>query len=507
MKKLIYTLSMLLFVATATAQTVVDFIANSPDHTILAGLVGDAELADDLSAAGPFTVFAPTDAAFGNVPQETLDVLTADPTGALADVLLYHVVSGEALSTSLSDGDAIPTLLGPNVNVSINGMMVMINNATVTGPDNDSPTNGVVHVINEVLIPPTVVDIAIASPIHTTLVDAVAQAGLVETLSGEGPFTVFAPTDDAFAMLDQDVVDALFADPEGALADILLYHVVGAEALAGSLSDGDTFATALGPDINVTINGDGNVFINDAQVIATDIIASNGVVHVIDAVITPPTVVDIAIASPIHTTLVDAVEQAGLVETLSGEGPFTVFAPTDEAFGELDPDLVTDLFANPTGDLANILLYHVVGAQALSTSLNDGDAFETLLSPAEIVISVTGMDVAVNTTANVIQADILASNGVVHVIDEVLTPPVSVEEADLFEGTGIYPNPTTDKLNVALNDAEDTYLTVMDAAGRILIEDQISGPYVLDVNELGTGTYFLRLTKGNLTEMKQFIVK
>ena len=192
---------------------------------------------------------------------------------------------------------------------------------------------------------------------------------------------------------------------------------------------------------------------------------------------------------------------------MSGEGPFTVFAPTDEAFGELDPDLVTDLFANPTGDLANILLYHVVGAQALSTSLNDGDAFETLLSPAEIVISVTGMDVAVNTTANVIQADILASNGVVHVIDEVLTPPVSVEEADLFEGTGIYPNPTTDKLNVALNDAEDTYLTVMDAAGRILIEDQISGPYVLDVNELGTGTYFLRLTKGNLTEMKQFIVK
>ena len=150
-------------------------------------------------------------------------------------------------------------------------------------------SNGVVHVIDAVLLPSfTVVDVIVASPVHNTLEAAVIAAELADDLSGDGPFTVFAPTDDAFAALPEGTLDALLADPTGQLAQILLYHVVGAKAMSTDLSDGQMITTLEGTDVTVTIS-EGNVFINDAQVIVADIEADNGVVHVIDAVLTPST--------------------------------------------------------------------------------------------------------------------------------------------------------------------------------------------------------------------------
>ncbi len=133
----------------------------------------------------------------------------------------------------------------------------------------------------------TVVDIIVASPDHETLEAAVIAAELADDLSGDGPFTVFAPTDDAFAALPEGTLDALLEDPTGDLADILLYHVVSGKIMSTDLSDGQTATTLLGKDITVTINGEG-VFINDAKVTVADIDAVNGVVHVIDAVLLPP---------------------------------------------------------------------------------------------------------------------------------------------------------------------------------------------------------------------------
>ena len=133
----------------------------------------------------------------------------------------------------------------------------------------------------------TVVDIIVNSPDHTTLETAVVAAGLADDLSGDGPFTVFAPTDDAFAALPEGTLDALLEDPTGALADILLYHVVSGKAMSTDLSDGQMITTLLGKDVTVTINGEG-VFINDAKVTVADLVADNGVVHVIDAVLLPP---------------------------------------------------------------------------------------------------------------------------------------------------------------------------------------------------------------------------
>ncbi|MEN9347918.1 MAG: hypothetical protein RLZZ77_1429, partial [Bacteroidota bacterium] len=206
MKKLLTLITALALVIQIQAQTVVDVIVNSPDHTTLETAVVEAGLVGTLQGAGPFTVFAPTDAAFAALPAGLLDQLLADPAGDLTQILLYHVVAGEALSTSLSNGQIITTVQGQDVTVSITNGNVFINEAQVTVADVPA-SNGVVHVINAVLVPnlnplpATVVDIIANSPDHTTLEAAVGAAGLVSTLQGAGPFTVFAPTDAAFAAL------------------------------------------------------------------------------------------------------------------------------------------------------------------------------------------------------------------------------------------------------------------------------------------------------------------
>jgi len=292
MKKTLFSFILTVLSICSFAQnTVVDIIVNSTEHDTLEAAVIAAELADDLSGPGPFTVFAPTDEAFAALPSGTIETLLADPTGTLAQILLYHVVGGQALSTDLSDGQIIATLQGQTVEVTINAEGVFINDAQVIVAD-ITATNGVVHVIDAILLPPapqpttTVVDVIVNSDVHNTLETAVIAAGLVETLSGTGPFTVFAPTDAAFAALPAGTVETLLVDPTGALTQILLYHVVGAQALSTDLTNGQTVATLQGQTVTVTINADG-VFINNAQVTVADIVTDNGVIHVIDAVLLP----------------------------------------------------------------------------------------------------------------------------------------------------------------------------------------------------------------------------
>lgn len=277
----------------SNAQTVLDIVVNSPNHTTLETAVIAAGLDGALAGEGPFTVFAPTDAAFGAIDPAVISSLLEDPMGALTDVLLFHVVSGVASSDNISDGLAIGSLLGQNLTFTINDSGVYINDIKVSVA-NIKADNGIVHVIDEVLIPAamnkilegTVLDVVVNSPDHTQLESLVIAAGLDGALSSDGPFTVFAPTDAAFAALPAEVVNALVADPTGALANVLLYHVLSGVAESGSLSDGQRFATLQGTNVTVTINGDG-AFINNAKVTVADIHTDNGVVHVIDAVMVP----------------------------------------------------------------------------------------------------------------------------------------------------------------------------------------------------------------------------
>jgi len=275
-------------------SSVVDIIVNSPDHNTLETAVLAAGLETALSGAGPFTVFAPTDAAFAAVDPATLNALLADPQGALTTVLTYHALSGVAGSSVITDGLQLSTLEGSNVTFGVNANGVFINNAQITVTD-IAAANGIVHVIDAVLVPEaitrtpkpaTVVDIIVNSPDHNTLETAVLAAGLETALSGAGPFTVFAPTDAAFAAVDPATLNALLADPQGALTSVLTYHAMSGVAPASVITDGLKLGTLQGTNVDFSVNSNG-VFINNAQIIVTDIQAENGVVHVIDAVLIP----------------------------------------------------------------------------------------------------------------------------------------------------------------------------------------------------------------------------
>ena len=279
-----------------------------------------------------------------------------------------------------------------------------------------------------------IVDTAVGAGTFGTLVAAVQAAGLVETLKGEGPFTVFAPTEEAFAALPAGTIEALLADPAGDLTQILLYHVVPGKVMAADVSDGLEADTAQGGKVKFMV-ADGKVMINDANIVATDVVASNGVIHVIDKVILPPaaeeaaaeaapaagTIPEVATAAGNFNTLLAAVTAAGLAETLSGEGPFTVFAPTDEAFAALPAGTVEALLADPAGDLTQILLYHVVPGKVMAADVSDGLEADTAQG-GKVAFTVADGKVMIN-GANIVATDIEASNGVIHVIDAVILPP------------------------------------------------------------------------------------
>ncbi|NWG33343.1 MAG: fasciclin domain-containing protein [Chloroflexi bacterium] len=276
-----------------------------------------------------------------------------------------------------------------------------------------------------------IVDTAVADGRFQTLVAGVQAADLVDTLKGEGPFTVFAPTDDAFAKLPAGTLDELLK-PENkqALTDILLYHVVSGKVMAADVSGLTSAATVLGKDVAIKVDM-GNVYINDAQVVITDIETSNGVIHVIDTVLLPPaeeaaapgTIVDIAAADERFSTLVAAVTAAGLAETLAGEGPFTVFAPTNDAFAALPAGTLDSLLLPENKQtLTDILLYHVVSGKVMASDVVGLSAAPTVLGK-DITITIKDGKVFLNDTVQVIITDIEASNGVIHVIDAVLLPP------------------------------------------------------------------------------------
>ena len=182
--------------------------------------------------------------------------------------------------------------------------------------------------------------------VHDSLVAALSHAGLVSALQADGPFTVFAPTDDAFAAAGIDLSTFDTDEENATLSDILLYHVVSGSVAASDVTDGMSAEALNGDDISFTVS-DGSVMVNGATVTTADVMASNGIIHVIDMVLMPPAdladIPTVAQGTGIHTSLVAAVVQAELLTTLQGDGPFTVFAPTDDAFAAAGIDLALSL--------------------------------------------------------------------------------------------------------------------------------------------------------------------
>jgi transforming growth factor-beta-induced protein len=255
------------------------------------------------------------------------------------------------------------------------------------------------------------------------LVEALSKANLVSALNGEGNFTVFAPTNAAFNELFTQLGVSGIADLSAAtLTPILLYHVLGEEKKATMLTEGyyNTISPAQGNYSALKVGLTGGVKINkDASVVAADVDVKNGVIHAIDKVLLPPTVVDHALNNDSFSILVQAVVKAGLVETLNGAGPFTVFAPTNAAFEALFTALgVTGVSDLTVQQLTPILLYHVVSGNVRSNQLTAG-ALGTLNGDIDVTLTPSPK---INGTADIIATDVQAANGVIHVIDEVLIP-------------------------------------------------------------------------------------
>lgn len=407
-------------------KTIVDIAVEDGRFTTLVAALQAADLVETLQGEGPFTVFAPTDEAFAKLPAGTLeDLLKPENKQMLTDILLYHVVAGKVMASDVVNLTEAMTVLGKNVAIKVDGGKVYINDAEVIITDIEA-SNGVIHVIDTVILPPAevkamdIVDTAVADGRFTTLVAAVQAAGLVDTLKGEGPFTVFAPTDDAFAKLPAGTIDELLkSENKQQLTDILLYHVMAGKVMAESVTDGLIADSALGTSLFFKLDM-GNAYVNEAKILITDIVTTNGVIHVIDTVILPKDIVDAAVFNKFET-LAAALQAADLVETLKGEGPFTVFAPTEEAFMALpEGTLASLLLPENKQTLTNILLYHVIGGNVLAADVVKLESADTVLGQS-VTIKVENGKVFIN-ESEVVITDIKTTNGVIHVINVVLLP-------------------------------------------------------------------------------------
>ncbi|MEM8845581.1 MAG: fasciclin domain-containing protein, partial [Bacteroidota bacterium] len=423
----------------------------------------DNDLISALSGDGPFTVFAPNNDAFADLLRQLDgfdsldDFSTTELQNLLAVILQYHVIAGTAaFSDDLSDGQMLTTLQGSSLTVSTEGG-VFIQDATdvpaqVVGA-NVETTNGVVHVINKVLLPQAILDeladiilipitdLAIGNENLQNLVAALlaADGDLPTVLRGDGPFTVLAPTDEAFeTFLDGAALGDLDID---VLTNVLLNHVISGELLSTdleALGSGYSNTLATGPgDANLSIYfdaTDGVEFNGSIDVVTPNVRALNGIVHVVNEVIALPTVVTFATADPNFSTLVQALTDltpgtdfVSILSAQDGEGddPFTVFAPTDDAFDKL-------LAIPAEDDLVPILQHHVVaGTNVRSSDLTpDGDTMATTLEGDMITITLPGTgdniadvtDGAGNTGIGIDAVDVQAINGVIHVLDTVLIP-------------------------------------------------------------------------------------
>ena len=311
---------------------------------------------------------------------------------------------------------------------------LILSSALFVSCDNDDDDN------NEV-VNPNIVEFASSDANFSILVDAVVKAGLDDDLSSDGPLTVFAPTNAAFeAFLSAKGFASLDDVPADVLAAILTNHVVAGRGASTDLSNGyvpSISATSFGSNIptSLYINIDNGVTINGTSKVTTaDVEVSNGIIHVIDVVIDLPTVVTFAVSNPNFSSLVAALTASGntidFVSVLSGEGPFTVFAPTNDAFQALldsnaDWNSVNDI---PTAVLEEVLLYHVTDAgNVRSTDLSDGFTVPTLANES-FTIDLTANPPVINAfanTANIVATDVQASNGVIHVIDSVIIPDLN----------------------------------------------------------------------------------
>ncbi|GAA3589458.1 fasciclin domain-containing protein [Flavivirga amylovorans] len=421
-------------------ETIVELAEATPSLSNLVAALKRANLVNTLNGTEEFTVFAPTNNAFtAFLTANNFASLEDVPVDLLTQVLLNHVIAGEFASTALATGyiSTSATKAGTDLNLSMfvdTSSGVTLNGVSSVDTPNIDATNGIIHIVDAVIGLPNIVDHAVANPNLTSLVGALTTGGnttFTDLLSIPGDYTVFAPINDAFTA---------FTNPNtNDLNDILSNHVVaGVTAVSSGLTNSyvKTAATfgATTNNLSLYINTDDGVTLNGVSSVAIpDIIASNGVIHAVDAVIDIPTVVTFATADPTFATLVSALTTltpaTDFVATLStpngtDPAPFTVFAPTNDAFSAIT--------VPEESVLTQVLLHHVIGGMNVTSGdlNNPGDTPAPSLEGDNLTVTLpgTGNNIADLTDGSgvsdigIVVVDVQAGNGVIHVINKVAIP-------------------------------------------------------------------------------------
>ncbi|MDG2124778.1 MAG: fasciclin domain-containing protein, partial [Verrucomicrobiales bacterium] len=414
----------------AAEENVYETLKSKSKYSTLVAAIDAAELQDAVATLEDITVFAPNNRAFAAIPAEDLGALLEDKE-ALTQVLLYHVLGVRAESRDVESG-AVETLLeGESVQLRVKKYWggryrrINVNDARVVDADVGA-TNGVIHGINSVLEPgfeavPTLLELAAGDPNFSVLAGLVEQAGLAGVLAQDyRKLTVFAPTNEAFEAVPEEALAAVASDPRQ-LRKVLLNHLLFREVTSSDLESG-TIRSAARLPLEVVVS-DSGITIGGANAGPADIEASNGVLHVIDAVLlpaAPKSIVDVAQSREDLGTLVTALGVAGLVDTFDSTKrypAYTVFAPNNDAFGALPEGALDALVADPEA-LGGVLALHVVPGRLEAKRLRDGQKLRTL-SGDRLEVSVGDDGVKINGVA-VVEADLKAENGVIHVIGGVL---------------------------------------------------------------------------------------
>ena len=470
------------------SKNIVEVAQGNTELSTLVSAIQAAGLTSYLSGTGPFTVFAPTNAAFAKLDPETLNNIIGNPT-LLTALLQYHVVNGKVYSKDLSDGEVNTALSGQTILVDVNGNAVTLNgNTSVTDADIKA-SNGVIHIIDQVLIPDdfaaqTIVQIAASNPNFSTLVQILSLPEMSDLLAAANDptadLTVFAPTNAAFdatlAALGKNSINDL---PTGILKEIVSYHILGGAVFSNELSNGAVPTLLPGESVTVDVSGNG-VKIDNANVISADIAAINGVIHAVDGVLLPSYVAtavgnigEVVLFNKDFTILAAALRKAELLDAVSTTDNITVFAPDNAAFVKAG---ITSLDGLSKDDLTPILLYHVLGAKVLSTQL-PADGMAKMLNDEMIYLGYLTNSVLVNGLSTITAVDIEKDNGVIHVIDRTLVPPAGdiVDIAAALANSGdasqftvlvsLLTNPAYADITEAIKDADNiTVFAPTDAA-------------------------------------------
>lgn len=416
------------------ADNIVEVAQSNSELSTLVSAIVAAELDTYLAGPGPFTVFAPTNAAFEKLDSQTLNQIIGNPV-LLTALLQYHVVNGKVYSKDLSTGSVNTALSGQPLDVVVSGGMVTINGSAKVIEADVKASNGVIHIIDEVLIPEdfvaqTIVQIAASNPNFSTLVSILSLPEMSDLLAAANNptsnLTVFAPTNAAFdavlAALGKTSINDI---PTGILKEIVSYHILGQAVMSSQLTNGQV--PTLLPGESITVNLSDGVKIDNANVIAADVKAINGVIHAVDGVLLPSYVEtslgnigEVVLFNKDYTILAAALRKAELLDAISTTNNITVFAPDNAAFVKAG---ITSLDGLDKAALSPILLYHVLGAKVMSSQLPASGIATTLSSDQKIYLGYTTNAVLVNGLTTIKAVDIVKNNGVIHTIDRTLVPP------------------------------------------------------------------------------------